>query len=290
MSIADLKLYQLVCWISGGIGDGDGPSLLNGIEASLIENYPRLLKHKMQIETLPEVMSWRSKHSPPYSVFEHRPPFEFRSIGRRSRLGNHHNPIHPAVGRVNPGMGGTQGKPTASIPRLTLSYFETAGRAEPIRLAAAIGKVPFTNRTMVRGDWSETKRFSPLKQLPTLMVIEPGKDLVTAPQSTAILRYFGKLGGLYPADEMEAVQVEFMMESIAHALRLVEMTTTGAVKSLVIDVLFNEEEERQQIQRRVMSDRNCGLPLVSVLIGLSVSSSARIRTFSSSYRVSLPST
>ena len=57
VSIADLQLYHLVCWISGGIGDGDGPSLLKGIESSLIDNYPLLLKHKLQVETLPEVLS-----------------------------------------------------------------------------------------------------------------------------------------------------------------------------------------------------------------------------------------
>ncbi|CAB9506161.1 S-crystallin [Seminavis robusta] len=259
VSIADLKLNQLVCWISGGIGEGDGPSLLKGIETSLVENYPLLLKHKMQIETLPEVLSWRAKYLPPYSVFEYRPPFEFRTIGRRTRLGEaNYSPMHPTTdGRSDAEPRGKWSATT--FPRLTLSYFETSARAEPIRLAAAIGKVPFTNRVIAKEDWAMVKRHSPLGQLPTLLAVQPGKDLVTAPQSTAILRYIGKLGGLYPFDEVESAQVEFMIETIVEATRLVEMTVSGVVKLLILDVL-KKEEEIPPIRKRLLENEDRGLP------------------------------
>ena len=266
MSIADLQLYHLVCWISGGIGDGDGPSLLQGIESSLIKSYPLLLRHKYQVETLPEVTSWRAKYSPPYSIFEYRPPFEFRSIGRRSRLDN---PIQAtnSSGRLDPSA--IRGKWISTFPKLTLSYFPITARAEPIRLAAAIGKVPFTNRAISKNDWVHLKRFRPLAQLPTLSVIQPGKDLVTAPQSTAILRYIGKLGDLYPHDDVEIVQVEFVVETIVEALRMLEMTVTGVVKSLILDVLWSKKE-LLQIQRRLIENQERGLPLVSLFCLLAV--------------------
>jgi hypothetical protein len=254
-----------VCWISGGIGDGDGPSLLKGIESSLVDNYPRLLRHKMQLETLPEVLSWRAKYLPPYSFFEYRPPFEFRSIGRRSRLEETH-PSHPVSLLLNSSSGGIRGKwSSTTAPRLTLSYFETSARAEPIRLAAAIGKVPFTNSVVSRDDWAQVKSLSPLGQLPTLLVIQPGKELINAPQSTAILRFIGKLGGLFPLDEVEAAEVDFMIETVAEALRLVEMTVTGVVKSLILDVLKKDDDEIAPIWQRVLQNESCGLPMVSLL-------------------------
>ena len=259
VSIADLQLYHLVCWISGGIGDGDGPSLLQGIESSLIKGYPLLLRHKYQVETLPEVTSWRARYSPPYSIFEYRPPFEFRSIGRRSRLENPPLPMHAANGRLDPSA--TRGKWTSTFPKLTLSYFPTTGRAEPIRLAAAIGKVPFTNRAISKDDWVHLKRFRPLAQLPTLSVVQPGKDLVTAPQSTAILRYIGRLGDLYPHDSVEILQVEFVVETIVEAMKLLEMTVTGVVKSLILDVIWSKAE-LLQIQKRLLENKERGLPLV----------------------------
>ena len=193
-------------------------------------------------------------------MFEYRPPFEFRSIGRRSRLDDHSPPIQTANGRLD--SSAVRGKWMSAFPKLTLSYFPIAARAEPIRLAAAIGKVPFTNRAISREDWVHIKRFRPLAQLPTLSVIQPGKDLVTAPQSAAILRYIGKLGGLYPHDDIETVQVDFVVETVVEAIRLLEMTVTGVVKSLILDVLWSEEE-LLQIQRRLIKNQDRGLPLVS---------------------------
>jgi hypothetical protein len=267
VSIADLKLNQLVCWISGGTGDGDGPSLLLGIESSLVDNYPLLLRHKMQVETLPEVLSWRAKYSPPYSFLEYRPPFEFRSMGRRSRLEeDHRSSMHPAGYLLNPRSGGIRGGKWSSTtaPRLTLTYFDTSARAEPIRLAAAIGKVRFTNSVISRDDWAQFKSLSPLGRLPTLLVLQPGKELINAPQSTSILKFIGKLGGLYPLDELEAAEVDFMIETVAEALRLVEMTVAGVVKSLILDVL-KKDDEIALVRQRVLENEHCGLSMVGLL-------------------------
>jgi glutathione S-transferase len=81
------------------------------------------------------------------------------------------------------------------MPKLTLSYFPFANRAEPIRLAAAIGKVPFTNKSVAFQDFPQVKQHLPLGQLPILEIESPGKETVVISQAHAILRYFGKLGG-----------------------------------------------------------------------------------------------
>lgn len=82
------------------------------------------------------------------------------------------------------------------IPKLTLYYFGFGGRAEPLRLAAAVGKIAFTNKSVDFKDFGEMKETLPLAQLPVLEIEEEGKDKVTLTQSVSILRYFGKLGGM----------------------------------------------------------------------------------------------
>lgn len=83
---------------------------------------------------------------------------------------------------------------SVAIPKLTLVYFGFANRAEPIRLAAAIGRIAFTNKSIQYQDFSSHKDELPLGQLPILEIESGGKKLVI-PQAHAILRYFGKLGG-----------------------------------------------------------------------------------------------
>ena len=79
-------------------------------------------------------------------------------------------------------------------PKLTLVYFGFANRAEPIRLAAAIGGVPFTNKSIHYQDFASLKDELPLGQLPILEIEKDGDKIVIS-QAHAILRYFGKLGG-----------------------------------------------------------------------------------------------
>ena len=51
---------------------------------------------------------------------------------------------------------------------LTLTYFNFPGRADPLHMAAAIGKIPFVNKAIA---WKDLKSFqAPLRQLPVLEV------------------------------------------------------------------------------------------------------------------------
>ncbi|KAJ3065705.1 hypothetical protein HDU98_010906 [Podochytrium sp. JEL0797] len=93
-----------------------------------------------------------------------------------------------------------------TTPSLKLTYFNFKARAEPIRLALAISKIPFTDDRIQREQWPALKPTLPFHQLPVLTV--DGTILIA--QSLAILRYVGKLGPkkLYPDDPLHAAVVD----------------------------------------------------------------------------------
>eukprot|EP00644_Phytophthora_capsici_P005711 jgi/Phyca11/98049/e_gw1.2.177.1 len=89
-------------------------------------------------------------------------------------------------------------------PKLKLTYFPFAGRAEPIRLAFFIGGIEFEDERISFEEHEKVKSNLPYSQLPVLEV-----DGEPVAQSLAILRYAGTLTGLYPTtDALAAVQVD----------------------------------------------------------------------------------
>ena len=60
-------------------------------------------------------------------------------------------------------------------------------------MAAAVGKIPFTNKSLTFKDFSAEKGTFPLQEVPVLEIEEPGKEKYVIPQSVAILRYIGKM-------------------------------------------------------------------------------------------------
>eukprot|EP00054_Salpingoeca_dolichothecata_P036976 m.9376 g.9376 ORF g.9376 m.9376 type:complete len:618 (-) comp7187_c0_seq1:46-1899(-) len=101
-----------------------------------------------------------------------------------------------------------EAKKRKSAPAIKLTYFDIKGRAEPVRLAFAIGDVEFEDDRIQRPQWLELKPTTPFGQLPMLTV--GGKQVA---QSAAILRYAGKLSGLYPHDPLEALLVDEMLDA-----------------------------------------------------------------------------
>jgi glutathione S-transferase len=85
--------------------------------------------------------------------------------------------------------------------KLKLTYFDfPGGRGEPARLAIHIGGIPFEDNRFAPKDFPTVRKTTPLNQVPTLHV---GDMQIT--QSDAITRYVGKLAGLYPADDLQAL-------------------------------------------------------------------------------------
>jgi len=94
--------------------------------------------------------------------------------------------------------------------KLKLTYFDfPGGRAEPARLAMHIGEIPFEDYRFAPGDFPEVRKTTPLNQVPTLHVND-----VQITQSDAITRYVGKLAGLYPEDEFQALLCDEAMGAL----------------------------------------------------------------------------
>ena len=94
--------------------------------------------------------------------------------------------------------------------KLKLTYFDfPGGRAEPTRLALHIGGVAFEDYRFPFSDFPEVRKSTPLNQVPTLQI----NDLLVT-QSDAITRYVGKLTGLYPADNLQALFCDKVMSAL----------------------------------------------------------------------------
>ena len=102
-------------------------------------------------------------------------------------------------------------------PKIKVSYFDFhGGRGEPARLALAIGGVEFEDDRIAFRDWGERKKQTPFGSVPILEV--DGKRLT---QSNSILRYVGRLTGLYPEVSWQAALCDEIMDAVEdynHAL------------------------------------------------------------------------
>ena len=97
------------------------------------------------------------------------------------------------------------------MPHIKLSYFDMhGGRGEPVRLALAIGGVAFEDHRFTFPEFAEVRKTTPFGQVPVMHV-----DGVQVTQSDSMLRYAGKLAGLYPTDPLQALlcdEVAYVVE------------------------------------------------------------------------------
>ncbi len=99
------------------------------------------------------------------------------------------------------------------MSQLKLSYFDFhGGRAEPARLALAIGGIAFEDHRFAYPEFAEVRKSTPFGQVPVLHV-----DGVQVTQSDAINRYVGKLAGLYPLDAYQALLCDEVMYVVEEA-------------------------------------------------------------------------
>ena len=96
------------------------------------------------------------------------------------------------------------------MPRLTLTYFDfDGGRGEAARLIMHLGGIAFEDNRIPGKDWPALRDTMPFQALPVLEV--DGKVIT---QSNTIDRYLGKLAGLYPKDDWQAVLVDEVMDAV----------------------------------------------------------------------------
>jgi len=123
------------------------------------------------------------------------------------------------------------------MPKLKLTYFAfDGGRGEPIRLALAYGKIPFEDHRFPPGDWPTVKETTPLHQVP---VMEVDGKVIT--QSNTLLRYAGKLAGLYPSDPLEAAYCDEAMD------------VTEDIVSKVSPTMFIQDEAEKRRAREALA-------------------------------------
>ena len=84
-----------------------------------------------------------------------------------------------------------------SSKKMTLHYFDIAGKAEATRLAAVFGGLSLHDNRLTREEFLQMKPNLPYGQVPILEL----EDGTMIGQSAAILRFVGKQAGLYPVDD-----------------------------------------------------------------------------------------
>ena len=103
------------------------------------------------------------------------------------------------------------------MTQFKLIYFDfDGGRAESIRLAFHIGGIDFED---VRLKFPEFREAQPSFRFHALPVLEIDSQPIT--KSNAHLRYVGKLAGLYPTDDLQALYCDEAMgavEDVGHAV------------------------------------------------------------------------
>ena len=95
------------------------------------------------------------------------------------------------------------------MAKLKLTYFDfDGGRGEPARLALHIGGIAFEDQRIAGKDWPVFRDQTPFLAMPTLEV-----DGKVVSQSNSINRYVGKLTGLYPKDDWQALLCDEVMDA-----------------------------------------------------------------------------
>jgi glutathione S-transferase len=99
------------------------------------------------------------------------------------------------------------------MTQLKLTYFDfQGGRAEPARLALAIGGIAFEDYRFSFAEFAEVRKSTPFGQVPVLHV-----DGIQVTQCDSILRYAGKIAGLYPTDPFQALLCDEVMYVVEEA-------------------------------------------------------------------------
>lgn len=96
-----------------------------------------------------------------------------------------------------------------------LTYFDfDGGRAEPIRIAFHVAGIEFEDNRLSFPEFGEMRKSTRFNSVPVLEI-----DGAAVTQSNALSRYVGKMAGLYPADDLQALycdEVLGAMEDVNH--------------------------------------------------------------------------
>lgn len=96
------------------------------------------------------------------------------------------------------------------MPGYTLTYFDfDGGRGEPIRIAFHVAGIDFEDNRLSFREFSEMRQGTRFNSLPVLEI-----DGAAVTQSNALCRYVGKMAGLYPADDLQALYCDEVLDAL----------------------------------------------------------------------------
>lgn len=91
-----------------------------------------------------------------------------------------------------------------------LTYFDFAGgRGEPIRIALHAAGLEFEDIRLSFPEFSKMRQDTRFNALPVLEI-----DGAAVTQSNAICRYIGKMAGLYPVDDLQALYCDETLDAV----------------------------------------------------------------------------
>jgi glutathione S-transferase len=100
------------------------------------------------------------------------------------------------------------------MSKFKLTYFDfNGGRGEPIRIAFHAAGIDFEDHRIPFEEFMKTRSEMRFTCAPVLDI-----DDVTVTQSNSMLRYVGKLAGLYPKDDMQALYCDEAMDAVEDLL------------------------------------------------------------------------
>jgi len=116
-------------------------------------------------------------------------------------------------------------------PSFRVTYFAFTGRAEPLRLAAALG-IAFEDNFITQQQQKKSKAEGKRRWSgpPEITILDKdGNDITTIGQSNACLRYIGNIGGLYPENNVQRALVDEVMDSSEDLINLVGKIIFGGL-------------------------------------------------------------
>lgn len=100
------------------------------------------------------------------------------------------------------------------MPRYRLTYFDfDGGRGEPIRIAFSAAGLELDDHRISFQEFMQEREEMPFRCAPVLEI--DGRKVT---QSNAILRYVGRLAGLYPEDGLQALYCDEAMGAVEDVL------------------------------------------------------------------------
>lgn len=96
------------------------------------------------------------------------------------------------------------------MPNYKLTYFDiSGGRGEPVRIAFHAAGIPFEDNRVSGAEFGAMRDSTRFKYLPQLEI-----DGTVVTQSNAMCRYVGRLAGLYPEDDLQALYCDEVLEVV----------------------------------------------------------------------------